>query len=220
MTILVSAYVREGIVMAADSRLTVTDNNGEKVEKYTATDNMVKVFLLKKIKAGVSHSGDAYINDMVLSEFIEKFDEDILNQEDTVETASIKLMQYIQKSGTNNRMHICGYTNKEPFVYLVDRFTCVRYNNNESKIIYNVLWCGHGEPLHNLFMGEYPLIINFDFMPLKDAIELVEFMVNVVIKVEKFQSKLSTCGGDVDILVLTPETQHFHRHKVLNPKPV
>lgn len=218
MTILVSAYVREGIVMAADSRLTVTDNNGDKIEKYTATDNMIKVFLLKKINAGISHSGDAYINDMTLPEFIEDFDKNILNGEDTIETASFKLMQYIQKHGSNNRMQICGYYNNEPYVYLVDQFSCVRYNSNDSKIVYNVLWCGHGEPLHNLLLGEYPMIINFDFMPLKDAIDLVEFLVEIVIKTERFQSKLSTCGGPVDILVLKPEEQYFYKHKILNPK--
>lgn len=218
MTILVSAYVREGIVMAADSRLTVTDNNGERVEKYTATDNMVKVFLLKKINVGISHSGDAYINDMTLPEFIEEFEKNILIEDDNIETASFKLMQYIQKYDSNNRMQICGYHNNEPYVYLVDKFSCVRYNTNaESKIVYNVLWCGHGEPLHNLLLGEYPIVINFDFMPLKDAVDLVEFLVDVVIKTERFQSKLSTCGGPVDILVLTPESQYFYKHKLLNP---
>ena len=87
MSIMCCLYVPEGIVMAADSRLTRTKptktlnlpkNDGEQEKilyvetTYTLSDNAQKVLLIKKTNTGVSFCGDAMINDVTVADFIRK----------------------------------------------------------------------------------------------------------------------------------------------------
>jgi len=50
-------------------------------------------------------------------------------------------------------------------------------------------------------------------MPLKDAVDLAEFIVELTIKYERFADKIPTCGGPIDILVITKDYTQFYRHK-------
>lgn len=221
MTVQVSVYVPEGIVMATDSRLTVTYDNKEsgKVEKYTHSDNTQKLFLLRKRPIGISTAGEASINNIFLSQYLKKFEDDFIEPNDTLETIGIKLMTQLKQLITSQdfKLHLCGYENNTPYVYLIDKFGITRYNYSEDKIQYNVLWSGHAEAIANLLQGTYPAVINFYFMPLKDAIDFADFLVDLVIKFERFKDGLSTCGGPIDILVLTSDGAKFYRHKLLNP---
>ncbi|MEJ9161505.1 hypothetical protein, partial [Paenibacillus graminis] len=79
MTVLVSTHVPEGIVMGADSRLTTSLDKGGTVEKYTSSDNVTKIFLLKKIPLGISLSGNSYHS--VPSQIIDEFERDVLTDD-------------------------------------------------------------------------------------------------------------------------------------------
>ncbi|MEJ9165103.1 hypothetical protein, partial [Paenibacillus graminis] len=73
------------------------------------------------------------------------------------------------------------------------------------------------EAIANLLLGEHPTTIDFQLMPIRDAVDFTEFLIDLVIKRDRFNEGLSTCGGPIDILVLTPEEQFFYRHKLLKP---
>ena len=51
-------------------------------------------------------------------------------------------------------------------------------------------------------------------MPLKDGIDLAEFMVDVTIKYQRFSDCIKTCGGDIDVLVMTKDKAFWHRNKL------
>ncbi|WP_195990152.1 hypothetical protein [Clostridium sp. D53t1_180928_C8] len=57
---------------------------------------------------------------------------------------------------------------------------------------------------------------NFDFMQLKDGVDLAEFIVDVTIKYQRFDMRLATCGGSIDSLIITKDYSKFIKHKVLN----
>ncbi len=51
-------------------------------------------------------------------------------------------------------------------------------------------------------VGQMPLLV--DGMPLRDAIDLAAFLVEVTIGCSRFGAEAPACGGDVDIAVITP----------------
>lgn len=55
-------------------------------------------------------------------------------------------------------------------------------------------------------------------MPLKEAIDFAEFLVDTTIKYERFCDDIQTCGGDIDILVITKDEAFWKQHKIFNPK--
>ena len=87
MSIMCCVYVPEGIVMAADSRLTRTKLKNENTSKeavngnesvmlhkttYTQSDNAQKVLLIKKADVGISFCGNALINGATIADYIRR----------------------------------------------------------------------------------------------------------------------------------------------------
>jgi hypothetical protein len=54
-------------------------------------------------------------------------------------------------------------------------------------------------------------------MPLKDAIDYSEFLVELVIKYQRFEDRVATCGGSIDSLVITKDYARVVKHKIFNP---
>jgi hypothetical protein len=91
----------------------------------------------------------------------------------------------------------------------------VRNNINQNDIItYGASWRGETEPVHKLLKGT-PL--NFEIMPLKDAVDLSKFLVDMTIIYFRFANTISTCGGPIDSLVITKDYTKFLKHKILQP---
>jgi len=83
MSLIMSVYVREGIVMAADSRLTLTfppDATG-KTLSLAMSDSAKKLFLAPN-NVGIATFGSADINGMPIAGFIESFIVEKLKGED------------------------------------------------------------------------------------------------------------------------------------------
>ena len=40
---------------------------------------------------------------------------------------------------------------------------------------------------------------NFKIMPLKDAVDFADFLIETTIKYQRFEMKPKTCGGDIDV---------------------
>ncbi|MDV8116064.1 hypothetical protein ACO1DB_27655 [Bacillus cereus] len=217
MTIISTVYVPDGIAMSADSRLTRTMNleDGTK-ELFTLSDSAQKIVLLRNETIGVSACGDAIIDGKTVSDLLRIFDINEVKADDTVEQVSINLKKYMEEKYHmyNIFFHVSGFDNDEAFVYDVSKNNVSRrnYDNDEKGIIYGAVWRGESEPTSKL-LKDTPL--NFDIMPLKDAIDFSEFIVDLTINYCRFQSGLSTCGGPIDILVITKDYTKFLKHKIL-----
>ena len=207
--------------MAADSRTTLSlPHDDGKIESFTVSDNAQKVFALSKIPIGISSCGSSIIDHKTIADYIRVFEINKLTREDTILSAVEKLAMDLIELHIENSVifQVCGYLNDEPYVYRIIGGQVKRQNiNSEQSIIYNLMWNGELDALQNLLLGPNGNLIFCEFMPLKDAIDLSEFLVDVTIKYQRFQSKLATCGGPIDILVITKDYIKFFKHKVLNP---
>lgn len=220
MSIISTVYVPEGIAMAADSRMsgTTTLQDGTKY-KHTLSDNSQKLFLIKNNTIGIACCGDAIIGGKFVGDFIREFEIKEIKENDTVEDIAYELNEYTKKLHGNGVIyHVSGYINDIPYVYKIVNGEVVRNNIDQNGNVRNgFTWNGDPEALRKLVLGEPPMQFNFNFMQLKDGIDLAEFLIDLTIKYQRFDMRLATCGGPIDILVITKDYAKFIKHKILNP---
>lgn len=221
MSIISTIYLPEGIIMSADSRLTGTTRYSDgSVVLQTLSDNAQKLFLIKEKNIGISWCGDAYISGRSVGDFLRQFEIEVISDEDNILTIPEKLKNYtIEKDGGNISYQLSGYLNDVPYVYSIfnDR-TIVRSNIEiDNSIRYGFCWNGECEALNKLVLAEPKMLFNFDLMQLKDGIDLAEFLIDLTIKYQRFDTRLATCGGEIDILVITKDYAKWVKHKILNP---
>jgi hypothetical protein len=221
MSIITVTYIPEGIAMAADSRLTGFKNYGNGLtDRFALTDNSQKLFLLSKCKVGISFCGDAIIDGKTVADFIRLFEINKVKDTDSISEIAENLHNYLKadypQSGIS--FYICGYKNDEPFVYVIGSNFFKRKNiTAQNNLCYGAAWNGEYEAIDKLLLGTTPTNINYPLMPLRDAIDFSEFLVELVIKYQRFEDRVATCGGAIDILVITKDYAKFVKHKILNP---
>lgn len=238
-----TVFVPEGIVMAADSRQTIgitavkpgTAGQQQKIAQtdllnrmnqpgmppqgipmFTHSDNAQKIMLLDKVKVGISACGLSILDGKTVSDYIRTFEIRELTQRDTVTTVAKKLQNYAQKYFPKVNFFVCGYDKDEPFCYTVNK-ELHRNNFENGQVRYASAWSGEQVAITKLLNGKPPMIINHVLMPLKDAIDFADFLIDLTIKTQRFEMKPATCGGDIDILVLTKDESFWYRHKVFKP---
>jgi hypothetical protein len=218
MSIMSVVYVPEGIAIAADSRLTLTKTFECDVVQYMNSDNSQKLFSLSKVNVGISSCGDAIIENNTIADFIRKFEIESVKVCDTVEKVSCKLKKYLSKHPANTEFFVCGYTSDIPYVYTVTQSLVVRNNVSSGNcVLYGANWLGQKEAANKLLSADSGAKYIFHLMPLKDAAEFAEYVVDLTIKYEKFTDGLKTCGGSTDVLIITKDDMTFYRHKIYNP---
>jgi hypothetical protein len=219
MTIISVVCVPEGMAMAADSRLigSYTRSNGV-VDRFNFTDNAQKLFLIRKKTLGVSFCGDAFIEGKPIAELLRLFDLSQIQPSDKVPEVAAKLRDYLLDGygEYNIGFYLAGYDDDMPYVFLVtkEKITRKNFSEHNQMITYSANWHGEIRPISRL-LNETPL--NFQLMPLKDAIDLAEFIVESTIKYLRFADGISTCGGPIDSLVITKDFTRFLKHKIWQP---
>ena len=273
MSIMCCVYIPEGIVLAADSRLTRTKTGNiteipetETIPKtvvipktiYTVSDNTQKVMLIKKSNVGISFCGNAIINGATVADFIRRFEIEKVSSEDTTEQIAHALADYY--NGNDTHFFVCGYDSDIPYVFDVYKKNVRRFNvseimqnNSETKdvaadsqgdlcetgvpenikkqiedtvvntpvdpiVTYGATWAGQMTAITKGVNNAPSLNADWGAMPLKEAIDFAEFLIDTTIKYERFCDDIQTCGGDIDILVITKDEAFWKQHKIYNPK--
>lgn len=239
MSIMCAVFVPDGIVMAADSRQTVgitqvtrpapnaqpgeptvlnrmNGPNQPPVQMLAQSDNAQKIMLLSKVKVGISACGIGILKGKTVSDFIRSFEIESVREGDTVTSVANKLQAYAMEFFPQVNFFVCGYEEEEPFVYSVNR-EIKRSNIENGKLRYASVWSGEQAAITKLLNGNPPMLVNHVLMPLKDAVDFAEFLVDLTIKSQRFEMKMATCGGDIDLLVLTKDESFWYRHKIFKP---
>jgi len=239
MSIMCAVFVPDGIVMAADSRQTVgitqvtrpapsaqageptvlnrmNAPNQPPVQMLAQSDNAQKLMLLSKVKVGISACGIGILKGKTVSDFIRSFEIESVREGDTVTSVANKLQAYAMEFFPQVNFFVCGYEEEEPFVYSVNR-EIKRSNIENGKLRYASVWSGEQAAITKLLNGNPPMLVNHVLMPLKDAVDFAEFLVDLTIKSQRFEMKMATCGGDIDLLVLTKDESFWYRHKIFKP---
>lgn len=218
MSVIATVFLPDGIIMATDSRITGSNTSNEngltKETIFTLSDNGQKLFLINN-KIGISFCGKVEIDGKTMADFIDSFEKNKISDNDDVYEIAQKLRQEIfafDKSGVDYFFHVAGYTKGKQEVYSVSS-QLVQLLNKEPC----AAWNGDSAFLTNLINGNPPMTFDWYHMYLKDGIELAEFMVDVNCKAQRFSSSIATCGGPIDILLITKDEARWIKHKILNP---
>ena len=218
MSIVSIVYLPEGIAIAADSRSTLsttkTEDGTTTIKKFSVSDNAQKIVLLNKCQVGIASVGDAIIEGKTISDYIRLFEINDITNGDTAEVVADKLLEH-KSEYPKTTFYVCGYNDDIPYVFVIDTNGKSRKNIDESNnVIYGLMWGGEPEALTKLISTEPSIKIDPQLMPLKDGIDLSEFMVDLTIKYQRFSCEMKTCGGPIDVLVLTKDDAFWYKHKL------
>ncbi len=242
MSLVIAAYVPEGIVMASDSRQSVTvsgktpDGKDFSVETVNS-DAVIKTFLLEKQKVGVSNFGQDLLGGVPMASHVKRFSEEILKDTDNVDAVARKLVDFIGKefAKVDSGFHVCGYKKdgkiSVPYVFYchVGKSEVSRKNiKPDNSVAYGATWSGQADVITGLinpvvvadqagaqkvFRPTAPII--WDAMPLQDAIDFSVFAIKATIDTIRFQARPKNVGGPIDVLVITPDEAKFIQRKTL-----
>jgi len=238
MSFVITLYVREGIVMAADSRLTLNttrDEGGKQVVSVAVaqSDSNYKLFLAPG-NVGISTYGAADIHGVPIAGFIESFiQEQLADHTLPPSEASASLLAFFQKFSPppDTQFHVAGYAfnggSAEQQVWSVNiRGKIVSRLNPPGE--QGASWGGEGDILSRILMPmaevdpqgkmvrQAPFFpIPWQFFTLQDAIDFAVFSVRSTIEAIRFQPRPKTVGGPIDVLVLKPNVAHWVQRKAL-----
>lgn len=243
MSLVIAIYVPEGIVMASDSRQSVTlegktpEGKDFKVETVNS-DAAVKTFLLEKQQVGISSFGQDLLAGVPMAGYIKKFIEEELTIADDITTIPEKLVGYFRKSFPNidTGFHVAGYKKEGkisvPYVYYchIGKNIVERRNiKPDSSLTYGATWSGQIDILSSIVnpvkikdekgndkIIRSPAPIIWPAMSLQDAIDFSIYAIRTTIDTMRFQARPKNVGGPIDVLVLTPDFVKWIQKKELH----
>lgn len=238
MSLIVVVYVREGIVMASDSRLTLNTResvgpNQTNLLAVGQTDSVHKTFLTSK-RVGISTYGDADIDGVPISGYVESFINDHLKSEDdVVDMVPHQILEYFGKlpKTPNSHFLVAGYKLvgklHEQQVWEVNLAAKSAKQTNPPGN-QGARWGGEIDVLSRLLQpvgtqdaskGFQPFPhwqMPWGFFTLQDAIDVAEFAIRVTSDVIRFLPRPKTVGGPIDILVIKPTSADWIQRKSLH----
>jgi hypothetical protein len=238
MSLIITVYVREGIVMAADSRLTLnfprtTPSGQTNILSITTSDSAKKLFLAPN-NIGIATCGPADIGGVPIAGFIESFIvEKLKGQSLSVEQVASDLKVYFAALGVRpgTLFHVAGYVrvneSLDQTLFLVEPSAGLLSRLNPANK-QGANWSGEIDVLQRL-LNEVSLIqpgglnlvplpyfgVPFEFFTLQDAIDFAFYGISSTIDTLRFQAREKTVGGPVDVLVITPDGSHWIAQKQL-----
>ena len=243
MSFVIAVYVPEGVVMASDSRQSVTiegknpEGKDFKVETVNS-DAVIKTYLLEKQQIGISNFGQDLFGGIPTASHIKRFIEEELRTNDDVTTVPKKLVEYLRKSFPNADagFHIAGYRKEGkvsvPYVYSchVAKNEVGRRNTKpDGSLAYGATWSGQGDILSSILIPvtikdekgndkviRSPAPVIWDAMSLQDAIDFSIYAIRTTIDTMRYQARPKNVGGPIDVLVLTPDETKWIQRKELH----
>jgi len=236
MSFVISLYVREGIVMASDSRLTLKTQSQQAQNTIVQvavgqSDSNYKTFLAQG-NIGISTFGAADIQGVPIAGYIESFiDKDISSNQISINDAAKKILAFFGSLSPQpkTQFHVAGYRkeDKEQEIWMVD------IAKNQISLLnkpgtQGASWGGEGDILARLvspvaeldehgkpFRQPPHFQIPWPFFTLQDAIDFAVFAVRSTIDAIRFQPRAKTVGGPIDVLVLKPDNAFWVSRKEL-----
>jgi hypothetical protein len=239
VTLITTVYVREGIVMASDSRLSLTvdqkQDNGQ-VLKVTVpqSDSSYKTFLTQT-RIGISTFGAADIEGVPVAGFIESFiSEQVADKLTEVEAVTRKLLGHFRKFHPDRdiQFYVAGYSRSKGkadqqiwHVYTLQNK--VERLNHPGK--QGAIWGGETDILARLInhvgaldtsgklTNAMPYFqIQWQYFTLQDAIDFSIYAIRSTIDSFRFQTRPKTVGGPIDVLVIKPDEAFWVQRKELH----
>ena len=244
MSFVITVYVPEAIVMASDSRQSITITgqtpDGKKLPpvETVASDFTYKTFLLKKQRVGISIYGNSLLGKVQIESHIKRLEEERLSDSDYVDKVVEKLTAYFKEKfpDADTAFHVAGFKKEKgasiPYVYAchIGRSERNRVNFDQAtgQVKYGCSWGGQSDVISTILkpyeiLGpenkpipapRFPII--YDSMNVQDAIDFAIYTVRTTIDTMKFQARAKNVGGPIDVLLLAPEAEGWIQRKELH----
>lgn len=225
MSFLIAVYVNEGIVLASDRRSTYSNTtmiDGRIIQRIGihTTNSTDKTFVCPN-GAGISTCGEATLLGAPITGYIQEVIRTKISEDCDVEEIPNILIQYFNDLSTvpDTNFIVAGYKvineKKEQKVYKVNIKT--RAINAVDTVNQGATWDGETLTLTRLLQniaivdenGNCNLLpfepILFEYFTLQDAVDFARYAVETTIQTMHFKNVVETVGGEVDILVITPD---------------
>jgi len=237
MSFLITLYVREGIVMASDSRLQLAARRMEGEREIHQlgvgqSDSIYKTFLTYN-DIGISTFGAPDIGGVPITGYIESFIADEINRQAlAVDEVPQALIDYFGREdlSPDTGFLVAGYKpgpeRAEQHVWeALVKPGVVRRLNEPNK--WGAAWRGVTDVLARLLApvqiqepgGELKPLPHFPiqwaYFTLQDAIDYAKYAVQVTADTIRFQPRAKAVGGPVDILVIKPGQAFWVKYKDL-----
>ena len=225
MSFLIAVHVNEGIVLASDRRTTYTTTETVEttVTKHVGvhvTNSTDKTFLCPN-GCGISTCGEASLSGSPITAYIQEVIRTKIDENCKVEDIPNILIQYFGEFSEvpDTNFIVAGYKivadKKEQKIY--------KLNVKSGKVIdidastQGATWDGETYTLTRLIKdvalknnnGTYTDLpyeeILWGYFTLQDAIDFARYAVETTIQTMRFKKVIETVGGEVDILVITPD---------------
>jgi len=241
MSFVITVYVPEAIVMASDSRQSITIQrqtpDGTKLQpvETVSSDFVYKIFLLPKQGVGIGTFGESILDKVTVESHIKRFQEEKVGDRDDIVNISQKLLEYFRKKFPNadTAFHIAGFKKESgmsmPHVYhcQVSRNEMKRVNTKPGTddVVYGASWGGQGDVIAGILtpsqlktpdgqmrqVTKAPVV--WEAMPIQDAVDFAIYTVRTTIDTIRFQARPKNVGGPIDVLLLTPEKTSWIQRK-------
>jgi hypothetical protein len=232
MSFVIAVNVPEGIVMASDSRQSITiegrNTDGKTFRVDTVnSDSVMKTFLLEHQQVGISNFGQDLLNDVPMSSHVKKFIEEEIVSADDITTIPPKLIKYFRKSfpQADAGFHVAGYYKSAKvsvphFYYCHVAKNVVERKNikDDGSIAYGATWSGQIDIITSIIStihykdekgqdkiikAPYPIV--WEAMNVQDAIDFAIYAIRTTIDTMRFQARPKNVGGPIDVLLLLPD---------------
>lgn len=237
MSFIIVVHVNEGIILASDRRTTYTNSStlqdGTVVKKIGihTTDSTDKTFICPN-GAGISTCGDSSLFGKPISGYIQEMIRTQIEKETSVEDIPNIVINYFKKHSTNLNTNfiVAGYKSlddgsKEQKIFRVGLLSStVKPVDTQSQ---GANWDGETYTLMRLIKdvgivnddGSYTNLpheeILWNYFTLQDAVDFARYAVETTINTMRFKNVVETVGGNVDILVITPNETRWLQKDLL-----
>ena len=224
MSFVITVYVPTGIIMASDSRQSITIEgkapDGKPLSKIEtiSSDFVYKTFLLANQKVGINTFGDSLLGKITVESHIKRFAEEVIDDDDDVTTIPQKLLQFFRRDfpQADTAFHVAGFKRTDrksaPYVFFChvgkERVQRQNASPDTDKVLYGATGGGQADVIASLVQPTQaqpkPPIV-WDAMTIQDAIDFAIYAVRTTIDTMRFQARPKNVGGPVDVLLLAPD---------------
>ncbi len=242
MSFIVAIYVPEGVVMAADSRLTFTRtesmHDGSRRHLAVGISNNSRKSFLTPSGVGLCTYGAASDNrNNPIGGLVDEFILDHTDEHSDANGVARDLMAYLRANQPDMKTGflVGGYVfdeNEKPEPRIWDLWVAGDHLKQTSVSgNYGLSWRGVSDVVSRLIqplwmkngkIGDYKELpyyqIQWATMSLNEAIDFAVYAIESTIELMRFQPRNQTVGGEVDVMVITPRGSRWINRKRLKVK--
>jgi len=233
LTIILTFKVAGGVVLAADSRLTIREN-GQVVHR---SDTHTKLFALGPW-AGLLTCGCGFLGGQAVARWVQDF---VRNQpqalSEPLQGLAQQFLNSLPAADSDSTTFLFSGLGPEAAGGFAARMFKITVFANGQKSFFDLsesvsFWDGEFEAVTRLLLGRSPsytqliakdstgtalvqqadastqaiMRVPYYALSLQEGVDFARFLVNLQIQYQHFSSEPQSCGGPVDVAVITPES--------------